>query len=364
MLDLDKLLTPLEGDDPGGISLRYEPIYDQIREARRTDDASLPQGVWKHELKKADWPDVIKLSCTALSEKSKDLQVAVWLTEALTYQSGLEGGIQGFRLLTGLVKQCWEILHPRDPDGDMEHRVGLFHWLDSKLPKALMQEPFTQPVGPDLQAYTLLDWEHVLKTLNQKGNKKEKEAIALTQLEFNKSLEATPGSFYQEMAHTYDQILGTLSDLEAALAEVLGSEAPTLHEVRAPLNEGLRKCKAILEERNMSVVETKQEDAEPGSDENAAETGAEPEAAVAVVAAPQADISKITSREQAYVLLDKIADFLMKTEPHSPTSYLLKRISRWGEMNFLDLLKETIPGFDDRTRIKESFFLKNEEDSD
>ena len=36
-------------------NLRYAPVYDKIKEARREDD-ELPQGAWQHERKVADTP--------------------------------------------------------------------------------------------------------------------------------------------------------------------------------------------------------------------------------------------------------------------------------------------------------------------
>ncbi|MBK9169620.1 MAG: type VI secretion system ImpA family N-terminal domain-containing protein [Bryobacterales bacterium] len=54
----DDILNPIPGDSPGGVSLRYDPVYDKIKEARREEEA-LNQGAWKTEFKVADWPLVI-----------------------------------------------------------------------------------------------------------------------------------------------------------------------------------------------------------------------------------------------------------------------------------------------------------------
>ena len=43
----DALLEPVSNDDDNhgaGVSLRYDPVYQQIRDARRHDDATLPMG--------------------------------------------------------------------------------------------------------------------------------------------------------------------------------------------------------------------------------------------------------------------------------------------------------------------------------
>jgi type VI secretion system protein ImpA len=76
---------------PAGRDLRYEGLYDRVREARREDDASLPQGIWKAPLKRADWAEVSTLCEQALTHESKDLQLAAWLLEAWLAVHGFRG---------------------------------------------------------------------------------------------------------------------------------------------------------------------------------------------------------------------------------------------------------------------------------
>ncbi len=81
------LLNPISADKPAGENLRYAPVYDKIKEARREDDDA-PQGDWKRERKVADWPLAIKLISEALATKTKDLQLAAWLAEAMLNREG------------------------------------------------------------------------------------------------------------------------------------------------------------------------------------------------------------------------------------------------------------------------------------
>src|SRR5437868_1722791 len=90
----DELLNPIPGANPAGESLRYAPIYDKIKEARRNEDEA-PQGDWQRERKVADWPQTIKLITEALGKKSKDLQLAAWLTEAWLWRDGVSGLREG-----------------------------------------------------------------------------------------------------------------------------------------------------------------------------------------------------------------------------------------------------------------------------
>src|SRR4051794_30594593 len=112
-LNMDALLLPLTAEQPAGTDLRYDPVYDQIRNLRREDDQTLPQGVWKSEQKRADWHAVELLCFDTLTGRSKDLQIAAWLMQALVRLYGFDGAAEGFRLIHGLCETFWEELHPR-----------------------------------------------------------------------------------------------------------------------------------------------------------------------------------------------------------------------------------------------------------
>src|ERR1700684_3847119 len=112
MIDVQKLLQPISPESPGGESLRYSPVYDAIKAARREDDPDLPQGIWQTKLKKADWKEVRSICLDTLQNRSKDLQVGAWLLEACIHLEGFAGLSDGFRVLTALCENFWDTLHP------------------------------------------------------------------------------------------------------------------------------------------------------------------------------------------------------------------------------------------------------------
>ena len=137
------LLNPIPGDNPSGKTLRYDPVYDKIREARREEDV-LPQGDWSREVKKADFPLVIKMATEALSTKSKDLQLAAWLTEAIMFRDHIAGLREGLDFLRGLMETFWDTLYPEIDDGDLEFRAGPIAWVGSKLDGGVRRLPLTK----------------------------------------------------------------------------------------------------------------------------------------------------------------------------------------------------------------------------
>ena len=53
--------------------------------------------------------------------------------------------------------------------------------------------------------------------------------------------------------------------------------------------------------------------------------------------------SAFGTREEAFGVLLTIAQFFRKTEPHSPVSYALEQVVRWGKMPLPQLLVDVLP---------------------
>lgn len=103
--------------------MRYSGLYDEINEARREDDP-ISQGDWSSDLKVADHRKVIELAVDALSTKTKDIQIASWLTDSLIKTYGWVGFRDALKLMSGLQDRFWDTLHPEIDEGDMEGRAN------------------------------------------------------------------------------------------------------------------------------------------------------------------------------------------------------------------------------------------------
>ena len=152
VIDLDALLQPVSEESPSGESLRYSGLYDEIVEARRSDD-NLSQGEWQTELKVADYRKVVELAVPALTSKAKDLQVAAWLSESLIKNYGFAGLRDSLKLVSGLQDHFWDTLHPVIDEGDMEGRANAISWLDVQGANAIKTCPITGGPG-----YSYNDW--------------------------------------------------------------------------------------------------------------------------------------------------------------------------------------------------------------
>jgi type VI secretion system protein ImpA len=337
----DELLVPIPGANPAGVELRYDPIYDKIKEARREDDDA-PQGDWQTERKVADWRLVIKLAGEALTKKSKDLQLAVWLTEAMLRREGLAGLRAGLGLLDGLVEQYWDNLYPAMDDGDAEIRAAPLDWVGSRLDFAVRQAA-ANSAGHSFVQYTA---SRLIPTQTEAAEDDDKNtartaAIAdgkLTPEEFDQGFAATPKAWYKALAADIAGCIETLQQLDEHSTERFGSDAPSFGRLRTALEEVQRSTGQLLKRKLEVDPDAPQFDptgsavagVAPPPQPNFAAAAGPAGAPSAAAARPLA--AEPTSREDAATRIVSAARFLRQADPYNPASYLLLRGFRWGEL--------------------------------
>ena len=330
----DDLLNPIPGDNPSGADLRYDPVYDKIKEARREDE-DVPQGEWQRARKVADYPQVIKLAGEALATRSKDLQLAAWLTEAMLKREGFGGLRAGLGLIQGLIERFWDTLYPEIEDGDVELRAGPVSWVGTKLDLAVRLVPLDR-AGHDILQYTnarnIGTEDDARKDAAKKTARDAAVAANVPLIEdFDKSLVETPKPFFKSLAADVDGSLATLATLDALGAEKFGDESPNLIPLRNALEEVQRVAQQFLARKLQ--LEPDPVEPEPVAAAAAAGGGGEPGVAGGGAGAAGGTLAaEPTSREDAAARVVSAARFLRRTEPRNPASYLMLRALRWGEL--------------------------------
>jgi type VI secretion system protein ImpA len=356
--DLERLLEPISAQEPAGEALRYDPVYDRIKELRREDDPTLPQGVWQRELKRADWPGVAAECIAALSGRSKDLQLAAWLTEAWLRADGLPGLARGLELVAALVERFGAELHPRPFDDDedagafaLPERLAPVAWLDTALPDGLARLALSRPGAEDVPNRTWADWKHALYVENLAQNQPEaaRSEGGVSRADFLAGVGLTPAAFYSGLAAAAASSLAALGALEAALDAAAGDEAPGFTTTRETLDAIGRFARRIAAERGEPAAPEPGSDAEPASP---APEDDEPDAEPAGAGGPAPRLGgpcRIASRDEAYRALSQAADFLLRVEPHSPVPYVVRRAVSWGGLSLAELYDELFAITDPKT---------------
>lgn len=358
----EALLTELTGKDgPCGPSLRYDPLFDRIRNARREED-DLPQGVWERDIKQAEWTTVRDLCVEALSTRTKDLHLAFWLTEAWTHLEGFRGFRRGIDLAASLCEDYWDDLHPAiDEDGDLDFRLGPVQWANTQFGRLLQLVPITRPEG-DERPYDLHAWHDVLRVENLRQRDPaaaDREARRKpSRGAFEASVSLTDVRFYVDLVTVVEAALGEVARLDAVLDAKAGKEAPSLGRMRVSLSEIDDLARRYLADKGGELPdpEAEEEGADAAPDGTAGdgpqeETMSESNPPAAKPTAGGGASGPIESRADAYRRLAEAADYLMRTEPHSPVPYLVRRAVVWGNMSFGELLVELMENGGDHQRV-------------
>ncbi len=345
------ILNPIPGENPSGQNLRSSPVYDKIKEARRQDD-ELPQGAWQHERKVADYPLVIKLAQDTIATQSKDLQLSVWLCEALVKREGIGGFREGIELCTGLIGGFWETLYPEAEDGDLEDRLVVLEFLPKKLPAAMKNLPLCD-AGIDFFEYKksrTVQYEDQAKSKEEKAAREKalKEGKLPPEV-FDKSFAETPKAFYAGLEQQLDASLESVQGLDGVCQEKFQDEAPTfgplkdaIAEVRQVVHSLLQKKREIEPdpvEEAPPVVEEAAAAAAAGGEGGSGAGAGEPAQGFGFVSGSSMDAllalrsaAEPAGRREAIAGVAAAAAFLRKQEPFSPAPYLMLRGLRWGEL--------------------------------
>ncbi|HDP24280.1 MAG TPA: type VI secretion system protein TssA [Deltaproteobacteria bacterium] len=271
MIDIESILAPIPGDNPAGEDLRYTGVYDELKEARRADDP-LDRGDWSRDIKTSDWVKVMEISRDALTGRTKDLQIAVWLAEALTRLNGFEGLVTGLKVINGFLSLFWDHVYPQIEDGDLDFRAGPLEFLNEKFWVAIKDVPVTDPRTS--AGYSWVKWQESRKvgyekdTLNQYGDVDEgkkrnrDELLAEGKLpadEFDSAVAASSRDFYEKTAQALTQCLDEFKVLDALVDEKFGKDAPRLAELRAALEDCDNLLVRILKEKRQLEPDSKKE---------------------------------------------------------------------------------------------------------
>ena len=331
-MELDVLLAPLAGAAPSGADLSFSSDYDAIREARRADDPTLAQGEWVTELKIADWSQVARRCGELLGAQSKDLQLAVWWTEAQTRLRGFAGLADGYRLVAGLCDDLWDSLHPQAEDGDFEQRIGTLTWLLAHSMTWMRELPLTQaPQG----RFGLADFEAARA---RRGDDHDGTPLATMEA----ARRATAHGFYVQLVEALPACRAALQALEHAVDARLGMDGPSFTAVREQLGHLEDVVRRFAREAGVLIDGDAGE--LPASTTDASADASLESSNVAAVPAGAATLPNgaIITRREAIAQLRRVAEFFRRTEPHSPVAYLADKAARWGEMPLHVWLKRVI----------------------
>jgi type VI secretion system protein ImpA len=357
ILDLEALLKPISDDAPSGENVR-NLAYDEVKALRTTESADSMVGTLRAgEFKTAQWDKVITVCVRELTTRTKDLQLGVWLAEAVTRVHGMPGLAAALEFLIGLNEKFWPSYYSgvavaegktATEDGGLDMRAGRFAELDKLLRIAIENTKMTTKV--DNETHAFWEWKQIqiLYSNASRAKPEERDAIeteANAKKEvFDKAVGKSSWEFYDEIMQPLQKSMTLLGKLRETV-DRLFNEDPGKYDMEDQVTgfSDLRKEMEAFHLRIEAILDEKP--APPGKGKNAIivngdEGGGD---GTGTKGGGGGDMSvEPDSRAEALRRLSLIAQFFQRTEPHSPVSYLVNRAVKWGEMGLEGWLDEVI----------------------
>lgn len=345
----DDLLAPIPGENPAGSSLRYDRVYDQIKEARSEDDDTLPSGAWARQAKKADFRVVTKLAGDALATRSKDLQLAAWLGEALFKQEGISALAPVLRLFLDLQQTYWDTLHPEIDEGDAGMRAAPLQWAANRYATLLYAVNLTRK-GITFPEYKTA---RALGTEEEAGQNEQKRVLRAqavaegkpTSEEVDAEIAATPKAFYVALDGSLATAEETLQELEIFCEEKYGDDGPTFRKLREALQEVHNLVSALLREKRRIEPDPVEEpqgvvsEEVPPQQEIVAPSVTLPQETIAAAAplpaeprAPAVQSRTPDSWDDALSRIDEAVAYMTAQQPESPMPFVLRSALRFAQL--------------------------------
>jgi len=354
--DVKDFLQPISEQSLCGEDLSFSNEFHEIKQAKTQDDILLDQGDWVTEPKQADWPFVAKKSTELLQNRTKDIRLLTWITEAWAHLYGFEGIEKGLELSHYILKEYWSDVHPMIEDDDLDQRLGLLQGLITQLPILVKQVPLTtsQPFC------TLAEYNKRLyqqNALRKSGDDSEHADKAKLMEEFEHAIASTSKAFQVNNYQDFENIFEYWHLIKQVLDTQMGIEAPSfahvdslLTDIRVTLKK-IYKIDSTIQQNNISEVALapQQQSFEHAHVQEVAPMITTSNA-YSFQAVPQ---NHIQNREQALIVLEQISQYFKENEPHSPVSYMLEKTIKWSQMPLHEWLNQVIKNDNPLENIQE-----------
>jgi len=309
---LEKLLKPVSEESRAGDDLDEVPEADGIR---NTFDVDFKYAVGlaerESDAKPPDWRAALS-QIVELTEKSKDIRLAIQYARAGIALGDLDVVDCGLAFIAGLLEGFWDVVHPIGDDGpDLEYRALCFQ--DIVVPGAfavpLLGMPFikdgrTEVTGGQIcdsyeNGAASQDYPHVKGFLDEWDRESKEELLV-----------------------RLDSLAASLDKIQSVMSDKCGGGAPNFDDVTKSISnirEGYIELAGLQVEEEVVAAE-----AVGGSK-------------------TQAFSGKIQSRDDVVRALTEIENYYNLAEPGHPVKVALARMRSWVKKDFMEILQDIVP---------------------
>lgn len=320
------LLLPIREDAPAGDDLEYDPAFMALmsvaegKPEQQFGDTVIPAV-------EPDWRQVGE-QAEALLRRSKDVRTAVLLLRAATRLVGVSGFGVGLLLLHGLLARYWADIHPQlDADDDHDPTMRLNALAPLADEGMVLRDLYDARIG-DSRASGPITVRTLLVaygTLPAPAG-----APGLNVVQVQGALEQILADHPQALQSLTD-LRGVVGQLESLLKEHTSSEAGL----------DLSKLRATVSVLFKAAAAAGSQTADGAAPDETAPSSTDAASGLSPTTAP--GVGEIRSRDDALQMLDRVIDYLTKTEPGNPAPLLIERAKQLIGVSFLDIMANLAP---------------------
>ncbi len=313
MITVEQFLIEADSEPPCGPNLEYDADFQAMELAAR-GKPERELGARKIEAVPPDWAEVRTLAAKLLT-RSKDVRPALYIARAHLAEEGVAGFKRGVDLLRAMLDRYWETVHPQldADDGDPTARLNALAGLvDSETTLSELRRAMVVDVA-------------------RKGRVTVRDILLASG-----KLQPAAGEAGRPLA----EVEGILASLVPERAEELASARDAMESVQAFYKVVADK---VGSDRAPDVRPLR-EMLQPVADICARALGATGDAAVSDESAASAGAAgEIRSRDDALRQLDRVCDFIERTEPANPAPLLIRRAQRLMKKTFVEIIADLSP---------------------
>lgn len=342
VIDGEALLAEIDADAPCGADLGYDPDFAEMeRAAEGKPEQQFGETIIKGE--PPNYRDVQRLALDLLG-RTKDLRIAVNLTQALLRNDGLGGFAEGLELIGGLIDRYWDQVHPQlDPDDDNDPTLRINTLLALAAPSTVVRGVREVPLVRSRSVGTFSFRDYLMAT-GEIPAPENAETPAPESGTIEAAFRDCDGDALLATAAALGHARDMVERMESLLDRQVGSAASADF---SPLTGELRRMEHLVSEwvnrRGLDRVPDPEPTDEPSADAATDDDSAAESAHGSAASGAPAVNGDIRSREDVVRTLDRLCAYFEKYEPSSPLPLLLERAKRLVSKSFLEILRDLAP---------------------
>lgn len=323
---IEPLLAEVSADSPCGSNLEYDPDFMALEQAARGKPEQ-QFGDTVFPPKEPDWAQ-IKTQAESLLSRTKDLRVVMLLTRAITCLEGMPGLASGLHLTEQLLARYWDHVHPQlDPDEGNDPTMRLNALAPLGDPETLLRDVCNITLFGSGK-FGRLSVRNILVALGKLPPVANESVPGKSEIESIVRVAATEDQASLTALRDALQAVGTLHTLIGEKVDY--DRAPDIKPLTDLLKPIVNFCDSILETGTQPVTTA-------GKETLMETTGTSGEIS------SMADQGEIRSREDAIRMLERVCEFMERTEPTNPAPLFIRRAQRLMTKSFVEIIQELVP---------------------